>query len=35
MQNLNAELDKKYLNQIVNIEITAAGMNALSGKMKG
>ena len=35
MQNLNAELDKKYLNQIVNVEITAAGMNTLSGKLKG
>lgn len=35
MQNLNAKLDKKYLNKIVNIEITAAGMNTLSGQLKG
>ena len=35
MQNLNAKLDKQYLNKIVNIEITAAGMNTLSGQLKG
>ncbi len=35
MQNLNAEIDKEFLNKIVDIEITEAGMNSLSGKMKG
>lgn len=35
MQNLNAEIDNKFLNKIVDIEITAAGMNSLNGKMKG
>ena len=35
MQNLNAEIDNKFLNKIVDIEITDAGMNSLNGKMKG
>lgn len=35
MQNLNAEIDNKFLNKIVDIEITEAGMNSLNGKMKG
>ena len=35
MQNLNAEIDNKFLNKIVDIEIIDAGMNSLSGKMKG
>jgi len=32
MQNLHAELNKNYLNQIVEIEITEATTNSLSGK---
>jgi len=35
MQNLNAEIDNKFLNKIVDIKITEAGMNSLNGKMKG
>ena len=35
MQNLNAEIDNKFLNKIVDIEIIEAGMNSLRGKMKG
>ena len=33
MQNLHAEIDKSYLNKIVNIEITNATTNSLSGKI--
>ena len=32
MQNVHALLDKKYLNQIVNVKITEATTNSLSGE---
>lgn len=35
MQNLHAEADKKFLNQIVNVEITQAATNSLTGRLKG
>ena len=33
MQNLHAQLDKSYLNKIINIKITEATTNSLSGKL--
>ena len=35
MQNLHADLSKEYLNKIVNIKITEATNNSLSGIMEG
>lgn len=35
MQNLHAELGKEYLNKIVNIKVTEATTNSLSGKLEG
>ena len=35
MQNLHADLSKEYLNKIVNIKITEATTNSLSGIMEG
>ena len=35
MQNLHAELGKEYMNKIVNIKVTEATTNSLSGKMEG
>ena len=33
MQNLHAQLDKSYLNKIINIKVTEATTNSLSGKL--
>ena len=33
MQNLHAKLDKTYLNKIVNIKVTEATTNSLSGEL--
>ena len=33
MQNLHAELSKEYLNKIVNIRVTEATTNSLSGEL--
>jgi len=33
MQNLHAQLDKSHLNKIINIKITEATTNSLSGKL--
>lgn len=35
MQNLHAEIGKEFLNKIVNIKVTEATTNSLSGKMEG
>jgi len=35
MQNLHAELGKEYMNKIVNIKVTEATTNSLSGVMEG
>lgn len=35
MQNLHAELDKSYLNKIVNVKITEAATNSLIGVVEG
>lgn len=35
MQNLHAELGKEYLNKIVNIKVTEATTNSLSGQKEG
>ena len=35
MQNLHAELGKEYLNKIVNIRVTEATTNSLSGQKEG
>lgn len=35
MQNLHADLSKEYLNKIVNIKVTEAATNSLSGIMEG
>lgn len=35
MQNLHANLDKDYLNKIINIKVTEATINSLSGTMEG
>ncbi len=35
MQNLHAELSKEYCNKIVNIKVTGANVNSLSGIMEG
>ncbi len=35
MQNLHADLGKEYLNKIVNIKVTEATANSLSGIMEG
>ena len=35
MQNLHAELDKNFLNKIVNIKITEAATNSLIGVVEG
>lgn len=35
MQNLHAELGKEYLNKIVNIRVTEATTNSLSGQIEG
>ena len=35
MQNLHAELGKEYMNKIVNIKVTEATTNSLSGIMEG
>ena len=35
MQNLHADLSKEYLNKIINIKITEATTNSLSGIMEG
>ena len=35
MQNLHAELDKKYLNKIINVKITEANTNSMTGTFEG
>ena len=35
MQNLHAELGKEYRNRIVNIKVTGATVNSLSGIKEG
>lgn len=35
MQNLHADLSKEYLNKIINIKVTEAATNSLSGIMEG
>ena len=35
MQNLHAELGKEFLNKIVNIKVTEATTNSLSGQQEG